>query len=85
MVGGGRCVYVQEELGVAADDGLEEGISILWGFGDGLAEGVGVDAADVSGEEEMVGGDGRWKRANTLAMWKGKIGDFKKKPWRIGR
>lgn len=50
--------HLQEELGVAADGGLEEGIPVgglLW---DGLAERKGVAAGIGFSQVEMMSGDG---------------------------
>jgi hypothetical protein len=50
-------ISIQEELGVAAADRAEQGIPVLGGLGEGLAEGEGVLAA-VVGEVEVVRRDG---------------------------
>lgn len=51
--------HLQKELGIAAYDGLEEGVTVLGSFGDRFAECMGVNTADIAGEEEMMGGNGR--------------------------
>jgi hypothetical protein len=50
--------YVQEELGVAADNSINEGISVCRLLGDRLAEGKRIAARFVVGQVQMVGGDG---------------------------
>lgn len=49
---------VQEELGVAAHGGAEEGVAVEGLLGDGLAEGKGVAAGVGLGEVEVVRGNG---------------------------
>ena len=53
-----RCQNLQEELGVAADDGLEQCVAIGGGLGDGLAERKRVNLAHVPGQVEVVSSDG---------------------------
>lgn len=53
MVGG-----LQEELGLAADDSLDERVAVSGLLGDGLAERKGIAAGLGRGEVEVVGGDG---------------------------
>jgi hypothetical protein len=51
---------LQEELGVAADNGLDQGIAVGGLLGDGLAEGEGIAASLVGGEVEVVSRDGSY-------------------------
>lgn len=48
----------QEELGVAADGSLDEGIPVSRLLRDGLAESKGIAASVVAGKVEVVGSDG---------------------------
>jgi hypothetical protein len=52
-----NAIGLQEELGVTACHGLEKRVSVSGGLGNGLAEGEGVDFADVARQVEMVRGD----------------------------
>lgn len=49
--------YSQEELGVAANDGSDQGVSVCRLLWDWLAEGKGITAGLVRGEVEVVGSD----------------------------
>jgi len=51
---------VQEELGVAAHDGLQERIPVGWLLGDRLAKGKGVAACVGTCQVEVVSCDGGW-------------------------
>lgn len=51
---------MQEELGIAAADSLEESVSILRGLGDRLAEGQWVHVANIAGQIEVVCRDGSY-------------------------
>lgn len=51
----------QEELGVATDNGLDQGIAVGGLLGDGLAESKGIAAGLVGGEVEMVSSDGSYQ------------------------
>ena len=51
---------IQEELGVTAHNGLDQGVSVLGGFGERLAEGEGVVGL-IGSEVEVVRGDGCWE------------------------
>jgi hypothetical protein len=51
--------YGQEELGVAADESLDKGISVSGLLGDRLAKGKRIAARLVVGQVEMVRGNGR--------------------------
>lgn len=50
--------HLQEELGLAADGGLDERVAVRGLLGDRLAEGKGVAAGLGRREVEVVGGDG---------------------------